>query len=231
MENTDLQEVQSTPPMQIVDEQLCLEYFEGLGIAQNLKPAQKKMFIGIAQAMQLNPFKREIYAIAYGSTFSIVVGYEVYLKRGEATGLLDYMRVQEHVENGQLISATCTIKRKDQSEPFAHTVYLHEYNTNKSNWKEKPITMLKKVAMSQAYRLAFPSACGGLPHTETETLHIQQPQTLEISNIEDVLAEIKAATNMQQLKAIYEQNADLHASDLFMQELGKQKEFIKETQQ
>jgi hypothetical protein len=45
---------------------------------------------------------------------------------------------------------------------------MSEYNTGKSLWASKPITMLKKVAMAQAFRLAFPDELGGMPYTSDE---------------------------------------------------------------
>ena len=39
---------------------------------------------------------------------------------------------------------------------------------NTQIWKEKPITMIKKVAIAQGFRLCFPEELGGLPYTAEE---------------------------------------------------------------
>lgn len=46
-------------------------------------------------------------------------------------------------------------------------VTLAEYSTGKSNWTAKPATMIRKVAVSQAFRAAFPNEYEGL-YTEDE---------------------------------------------------------------
>ena len=35
-------------------------------------------------------------------------------------------------------------------------------------WKEKPVTMIKKVAIVQGFRMAFPDEFGGMPYTAEE---------------------------------------------------------------
>ena len=54
-----------------------------------LSEQQQAMFMQLATRNQLDPFKREIYAIAYGSNFNIVTGYQLYIQRSEASGKLD----------------------------------------------------------------------------------------------------------------------------------------------
>ena len=135
--------------------------------APNLNAHQRGQFFSIAKEFGLNPFKREIYAVAYGNNLSIITGYEVYLKRAERTGKLDGMDTK--IEGtGNDIKAICTIYRKDWSHPFVHEVYMREYAQQNSMWKSKPITMIKKVAIAQAFRLCFPDEFGGMPYTSDE---------------------------------------------------------------
>jgi len=155
-------------------EQNVLSY---LGNFSNLKKEQAEQFIGICKAFQLNPFTREIYGIPYGNKFSIIVGYEVYLKRAERSGMLKGWKVW--VENGE--KACIEIHRKDWSSPFYHEVMLSEYKQQSQIWKSKPQTMLKKVAMAQGFRLAFPVELGGIPYTADElpdkmSQPVQQPK-------------------------------------------------------
>jgi hypothetical protein len=39
---------------------------------------------------------------------------------------------------------------------------MHEYDTGKSSWAKMPATMIRKVALVQSLREAFPSDLGGL---------------------------------------------------------------------
>ena len=156
-----------------------IKYLENLGMLQKLSTGEKDTFLQISKAFGLNPFKREIYASKYGDNFSIVVGFEVYLKRAERSGLLDGWEITSTgTVEGKNLKAIITIYRKDRTRPFVHEVYYTEYVQMKKNndgtyspnkfWKEKPITMIKKVAMGQGFRLCFSDELGGMPYTAEE---------------------------------------------------------------
>jgi hypothetical protein len=131
---------------------------------------------------QLNPYKREVYAIKIRDklknkdVFSVVTGYEVYLKRAQRSGLLDGFEVYTEGE-GENLSAHITVWRKDWKHPFKHSVALSEYVRDAPIWK-KTKTMIKKVVMSQGFRLCFCEELGGLPYTSDEIadLIIDVPQ-------------------------------------------------------
>lgn len=128
-----------------------------------LRPDQKAMFLRIATEFNLNPFRREIYAIAYGNDLNIVTGYQVYLARADATGNLDGWDVQS---DGDI--ATITIYRKDFSKPFRWQVKRSDFDKGNGNWRKMPDFMLKKVAIGQGFRLAFPNELGGMPYFKEE---------------------------------------------------------------
>ena len=151
------------------------DYLKAIGLVNKLSEAETTQFVEICRAFQLNPFMREIYASKYGDTFSIVVGYETYIKRAERTGKLTGwgMTTTGTVKDNSL-KAIITIHRKDWQHPFVHEVYYSEYvqrtkagEINKF-WREKPVTMTKKVAISQGFRLCFSVEIGGLPYTAEE---------------------------------------------------------------
>ena len=168
VKQTAVQSVNETP-----------EYFYNLAqeYAHNNYPSLTKeqfnLFVATAREYCLNPVKREVYAVVYNDyksgekKMNIITGYEVYLKRAERTGKLNGWECHTDGQGNQM-KAVVTIDRKDWEHPFKHEVYMSEYNTNKSLWASKPITMLKKVAMAQAFRLAFPDELGGMPYTSDE---------------------------------------------------------------
>jgi phage recombination protein Bet len=188
--------------------QTLSKFLESAGLATSLNNQEKETFLQIAQAYQLNPFKREIYCTKYGTQMTIIVGFEVYLKRAERTGKMDgySVKTEGSIKDGNL-KAIITIYRKDWSRPYEHEVHYEEYVQTKSDgtpnkfWKEKPITMLKKVAMSQGFRLCFSDELGGMPYTSEEL-----PQQEQITH--DVIATVvqeptkKAITDKQLQGAI-----------------------------
>jgi len=161
-----------------LNESVLLDYLKTLN--NHLTDVETNQFLQISKGFGLNPFKREIYASKYGGNFSIVVGYETYIKRAERSGLLDGWKVTTSGSFNQAaprssdLKAIITIFRSDFKHPFEHEVEFAEYCqfTKEGHvtkfWKEKPITMIKKVAISQGFRLCFSDELGGLPYTKEE---------------------------------------------------------------
>lgn len=165
------------PPTTEVQKQTLLDYLTAFGLASQLTQEEKLQFIEVAQAFRLNPFKREIHVAVYGEgeyrRMSIVVGYQTYLDRAERTGQLDGWRAWVEGQ-GEDMKALVEIHRKDWHSPFIHEVYWKEAVQRKrdgsptSFWTKMPKFQLKKVAISQGFRLAFPSELGGMPYDPAE---------------------------------------------------------------
>ena len=135
------------------------------------------LFLNQCVMFNLNPFKREIYLIKYGNQpATFVVGYDAYLKRAERTDKYGGMKsgTIDDPKTGRPLKAWVKVYRKDWAEPLEHEVYLDEYiqKTKEGRptrfWAEKPRTMLKKVAISQAFRMAFPDEFSGMPYSAEE---------------------------------------------------------------
>ena len=216
------------------------EYLNMLGFAYT--PEEGKKFLEICRAFQLNPFKREIYGIKGwdsekgANTLTIIVGYEVYLKRAERTGLLDgYEKEANFDKDGNLVSATVIIYRKDWTHPFKHTIYLSEFVRRKKDgslmkmWATMPAFMLLKACLAQAFRMCFPDEMGGLPYikeeieleTEVEGVSaakpaVEMPKEKEKTKVKIEPAPLKdfselnallcACPNITELKAVWKAN-------------------------
>ncbi|MBE3145095.1 MAG: phage recombination protein Bet [Planctomycetes bacterium] len=139
--------------------------------APNATEKEFGILMGICQNFKLNPFKREVHFVKYGtSPASVITGYEIYLKRAERTGKLDGWKCWiEKDDMGE--KAVIEIKRKDQSMPIRWEVYRKEFDKGQSTWKTMPTFMLKKVAIAQGFRLAFPDDLGGMPYIPEEMPH------------------------------------------------------------
>lgn len=140
-----------------------------------LDEKQEALFLQLALRNQLDPFKREIYAITYKNKntgkndLSIVTGYQVYIQRAETTGKLNGWHCEVIKDaQGVLTGATITIHRKDFEHPFEWEVSLKEFTKGQANWQQMPEFMIKKVCIGQGFRLAFPSELGGLPYLQEE---------------------------------------------------------------
>ena len=164
-------ELKENQGQQIVTEKMVTEYLQNFGYMKNLTQQEAYQFIMICKAQNLNPIKREAYAIKYNGSFQIITGYEIYIKRANETGLLDGWKceVTRNME-GKILGAKTIIYRKDWKYPFEHEVSMSEYNRQMALWKDKPETMIKKVCIAQAFRLCFSSELGGLPYTQEEQI-------------------------------------------------------------
>ena len=159
--------VAAQPGSAPITQQLVLQYLADHN--QHLTDMEKAQFLSICETFQLNPVKREVYAVKYKDQFSIVMGYEIYLKRAERIGNLDgwECRTTGSLANDDLV-AEITIYRKDRRFPFRWQVSFAECARQTPLWKQMPTHMLKKVAIAQGFRLCFPDEMGGLPYTSDE---------------------------------------------------------------
>ena len=191
--------------LQITDEKLS-EYLNLYGFS-NIPELEKKQFIEICRMNGLNPFKREAHISAYGEgkyrVFAVITGYEVYIRRAEESGRLEgweapvitQCKTAKINRKGEIsiiddIEATITIYRADFKYPFKHSVKLSEYI---QKTKEGDVTkfwlncesQLKKVAISQGFRLCFNEILSTLPFTSEEydpkkTIRINPELDLEV---------------------------------------------------
>lgn len=161
--------VATTTKQNEVTKQLLMDYLKQTN--SNLLPNEMAQFVAISTAFNLNPYKREVYAIAYGQgnnrKLSIIVGYEVYLRRAEEFPQYDGYETKFFGE-GANMGCSCIVYRKDRSHPVGSTVFLREYTQNNTMWNNKPHVMLEKVAIATAMRRAFPSEFNGMPYTSDE---------------------------------------------------------------
>jgi len=140
-------------------------------ICKHANDSEIVMFLTTCKYLRLNPFLREIYLVKYSfnDPASIVISKEALLKRakrnpryaGHETGILTD-------EKNNLIGAWAKVYVKGYEKPIYVDVDLEEYIQRKKDgtptrfWKEKPKTMIKKVALCQALREAFPDELGGV---------------------------------------------------------------------
>lgn len=141
------------------------------------------MFLSLCRYQHLNPFIREAYLIKFGDNpATMIVGKDVLLKRAMRAEKFKGLQAGVIISsNGEVIEREGTfvldgetlvggwakVYLKDYETPFYSSVSLKEYSTGKSNWASKPATMIRKVALAQALREAFPEEMSSL-YDQTE---------------------------------------------------------------
>lgn len=155
-------------------------------IAGNQPATDKDIFAFMAkcQARHLNPLAGDAYMTTYrnkdGSVTSNVIVSKDYFVRtaaqqegfdGIKAGVVVVGRDGQMVyregsivgrQTERLVGGWAEVYDKRRSHPSRAEVSLEEYDTGRSLWRSKPATMIRKVALVQALREAYPGAYGGI---------------------------------------------------------------------
>jgi len=142
-------------------------------VGNGLTQTEWELFLYMAKLYDLNPLLREIWAIKFNNQpAQIFTGRDGLLKIAHKSGMFDGMKTMLLVEqNGEvlevdvapskakLLGAKCYVWRKDFSHPVEVSVKFSEYDKSNSpkynTWKDKPDTMIKKVAEAHCLRRTF----------------------------------------------------------------------------
>jgi phage recombination protein Bet len=185
----------------------------------NVSDQEIVLFMNLCKFQRLNPFLREAYLIKFGtSPATMVVGKEVFTKRanrntaydGHEAGIIVLDKDGNPVERTgtfklpkeQIVGGWASVYKKDHKVPTKISVSIDEYIGRKkggeinSQWSKKPATMIRKVALVQALREAFPEDFQGLYAAEesgvddavinTEPITIQSTEKPAFTEIEVV---------------------------------------------
>lgn len=141
-------------PMVFNEEQIALIKAT---VGTNLTDGEFKLFMYLAGQYHLDPIRRQIWAVKYGSAAAqIFTGRDGFLEIAHRSGQFDGMKSWvDYDEKEKPVKAHCLIWRKDMSHPFETEVLFSEYTTHKALWESKPSVMLIKVAESVCLRKAF----------------------------------------------------------------------------
>lgn len=217
----------------VTDAELTM-HLENLGLLKDLSTGEKNSYLQIAKAFNLNPFKREIHVSKYNGQMSIITGYEVYIKRAERTGQLDGWNV---VTTGTVkdnnLKATITIYRKDRSHPFIWEAEYSEFvgktkEGNVTKFWQKATMMIKKVAISQGFRLCFSDELGGMPYTADE-INDTEDVKAEITTIDPAaaaIAELYLCTTLECLADTWKKYKSLQKNPAFAKAKDDHKAFL-----
>lgn len=177
------------------------------GDAKNVTDQEVGMFLKLCEGQKLNPFLREAHLVKYGNqAATMIVGKDAFTKRAEAndnykgtkSGVIVVNLNNEIQEREgtfylkgreELVGGWARVSFKNDKEDVYNTVSLDEYMGRKkdgsatSMWATKPATMIRKVALVQALRDAFPNALGQM--YVAEEMNIQEELPDNVVNLEE----------------------------------------------
>lgn len=195
----------------------------------------KRYCMQVAEAFGLNPILKQIYFVPRKTNIGTqqnpnwvekvepIAGRDSYLtlahRTGQFAGIESYVKIENCPtldDKGKWILeedlvAYATVYKKGFDKPFIVSVRYAEYaqKTNNGNvtkfWKEKPETMLKKVAESQVLRKAF-NITGLYDESElgdNETIltvnneaKVSKPKSLNDLQVKDINYSVEVLNNM-----------------------------------
>ena len=166
------------------------------------------MFMNLCKFQKLNPFLNEAYLIKFGSSpAQIITSKEAFMKRAEnhpkyegfeagiiveRNGELIEIEGAVMLSTDKLIGGWAKIYRSDRKHPVSSRISLAEFGKGQATWKDMPMNMIRKSAIVNAQREAFPEVLGAL-YTDEE---VQDAPRQEVNNVEQ---EIKQNANSEVL--------------------------------
>ena len=170
-----------------------------------LNVSEVRYFAGLCKELNLNPFKKEIYAVPFkkadGSrSVQAIVGYETYLNRayssprfyryeksfsGDGINLSIHLKVFD-IQGNLMWESDASIKEFAKMDMTKSKLY--------GMWAQIPKLMLEKCMVVRATRFVVPSVVGDLPYTNEEMLKVdgfgkdnKNTNYIETKNIETKL--------------------------------------------
>lgn len=133
--------------------------------------------LSLIKGRNLNPLANEVYIVAYkrktgGTEFSLIVSKEAFLKRAaqnpnyegfeagvvtvDEEGIMHERKGAIMLPGDTLVGGWARVYRKNFKVPVEIFVSRDEYDKKQSTWNAMPATMIRKTALVNALREAFP---------------------------------------------------------------------------
>lgn len=135
------------------------------------------MFLSLCKYQKLNPFLNEAYIVKFGNDAQIITGKEAFMKRAESheqyrgfkAGIIvernnEIVEIEGSVKLSKdiLIGGWAEVYRDDREQPIKSRISFDEFNKSQSTWKQMPMVMIRKTAIVNALREAFPESLGAM---------------------------------------------------------------------
>lgn len=136
-------------------------------------------FMATCQALGANPYLKDVYLVKYngGEDAQIMAGKNYYTRvaasiptyDGATAGIIttgkdgavNYRAGSFAAPGETCVGGWAEVHDKRWGTPVRAEVAMEEYNSHRSLWKSKPMTMIRKVALVQALREAYPDRFAG----------------------------------------------------------------------
>lgn len=162
----------------------------------NVSDQEVVMFLQLCRYQHLNPFLNEAYLVKFGSNpAQIIVSKDAFMKRAEnnkhyrgfKAGVvvardedIKYLPGAIKLPKDVLIGGWAEVKRDDRDEPVRTEISMNEFSKSQATWKSMPMNMIRKTAIVNCLREAFPETLGAM-YTEDDKPPVnQQPKPVAV---------------------------------------------------
>lgn len=168
------------------------------------KLVKRAIMEGMMRGFKFKDFlEKNIYAIPYKGTYSLITSIDYARKIGMRNGVIGKSApAYEFDENKKPVSCTVTITRKAHGVVGAYTatVYFDEYTTGFNLWKTKPKTMIAKVAEMHALRMACPEELAQSYIEEEMSKEVVQAVSVDL---DAARGRLEAVKSLSELKSVW----------------------------
>lgn len=182
----------------------------------NVTTQEIVMFINLCKYQHLNPFLNEAYIVKFGNApAQLITSKEAFIKRAEANehyrgskaGVIVVRNNEVVYMNGafafpddKLVGGWAEVKRDDREDPIHIEISFDEFSKKQATWRDMPANMIRKTALVNALREAFPDSLGAL-YTEDDkspTASVQPNENVEAPKPKAIEQTKEVADNIMQ---------------------------------
>ncbi|UPA08254.1 recombinase RecT [Borrelia hermsii] len=156
------------------------EAYKSMHGLKRMDTQSEREILTLLQVNNLNPFKKEAYIIPFNGRYAVVVAYQTLLIRAYEAGYSKYsLEFKEEMVKTIKIDSKgnkmvqedwqCTAYFKSEhGNIYSFSVLFNEYYKNSPIWREKPVFMLRKCAVSCLCRTLPGAGLESMPYIREE---------------------------------------------------------------
>lgn len=205
------------------------------------------MFINLCKFQKLNPFLNEAYLVKFkdknggtGKPAQIIVSKEAFMKRAEShpkydgfeagiiverEGALVEIEGAIKMDKDKLVGGWALVYRKDRERATNVKISFKEFSKGQATWNAMPLNMIRKTAIVNAMREAFPDHLGAM-YTEEESQDLTIRK--DVTEADNVQEEINQNANQEVIDIDPEVRVNPQEAQRKMREVEPEPEVTKE---
>lgn len=171
----------------------------------NITHEEAVSFMMLAKHNKLDPFLNEVYLVKFGNKpAQMITSKEAFMKRAETNkhfkGFKAGIIVEKDGEmikrdgalkmkNEVILGAWCEVYRDDRDVSTYVEIDYEEFSKEQATWKQQPANMIRKTAVVNGLREAFPNSLGAM-YTEDDKSPQDVAKQAEKVEVDDTTASL-----------------------------------------